>query len=80
MSDTEPAEVWKRKEGVASPIAALAAPPAGMAVISFDRNELRDIFDLYGRKAAGGEWRDYGIDFTPPEEGRAARVLISGTN
>jgi hypothetical protein len=36
-----------------------------MAVISFDRNELREIFNLYGRKVAGGEWRDYGIDFTP---------------
>jgi hypothetical protein len=66
MSDTEPAEVWKRKEGLAPPIAAIAAAPAGMAVVSFDRNELREIFNLYGRKVAGGEWRDYGIDFTPP--------------
>jgi hypothetical protein len=65
MGDTEPAEVWKRKEGLAPPIAAIAAAPAGVAVISFDRNELREIFNLYGRKVAGGEWRDYGIDFTP---------------
>ena len=72
MGDTEPAEdnraanlACKRKGGFAAPIAAIAAAPAGMAVISFDRNELREIFNLYGRKVAGGEWRDYGIDFTP---------------
>jgi hypothetical protein len=29
----------------------------------FDRGELRRIFDLYGRKVAAGEWRDYAIDF-----------------
>ncbi|MGH6831338.1 MAG: DUF2794 domain-containing protein [Methylocella sp.] len=46
-------------------MAAIAATPADMAFISFDRNELREIFNLYGRKVAGGEWRDYGIDFTP---------------
>jgi len=72
MGDTDPAEdnraanlACKRKEGLAAPIAAIAAAPAGIAVISFDRNELREIFSLYGRKVAGGEWRDYGIDFTP---------------
>ncbi|MGI8568345.1 MAG: DUF2794 domain-containing protein [Methylocella sp.] len=72
MSDTEPAEdnraanlAWKRMEGLAPPIAAIAAAQTGMAVISFDRDELREIFSLYGRKVAGGEWRDYGINFTP---------------
>jgi hypothetical protein len=72
MRDTEPVEdnraanlACKRKDGFAAPIAGIAAAPAGIAVISFDRNELREIFDLYGRKVAGGEWRDYGIDFTP---------------
>lgn len=33
--------------------------------VSFDRNELRQILDLYGRKVAGGEWRDYAIEFSP---------------
>jgi hypothetical protein len=72
MRDTEPVEdnhaanlACKRRDGSAAPIAAIAAAPAGIAVISFDRNELREIFNLYGRKVAGGEWRDYGIDFTP---------------
>lgn len=34
------------------------------AAVSFDRRELRDIFDLYGRKVADGEWRDYAIAAT----------------
>jgi Protein of unknown function (DUF2794) len=32
--------------------------------VSFDREELREILNLYGRKVADGEWRDYAIDFT----------------
>ena len=32
--------------------------------VSFDRLELRTIFNLYGRRVAEGEWRDYAIDFT----------------
>ena len=32
--------------------------------VTFDRGELRDILNLYGRKVAEGEWRDYAIDFT----------------
>lgn len=31
--------------------------------VSFDRLELRMILNLYGRKVAEGEWRDYAIDF-----------------
>ena len=31
--------------------------------VTFDRRELREILDLYGRKVAEGEWRDYAIDF-----------------
>jgi hypothetical protein len=33
-------------------------------IVSFDRIELRQIFNLYGRKVSEGEWRDYAIDFT----------------
>ena len=41
-------------------------PPAKAAdpSVTFDRRELREILDLYGRKVAAGEWRDYAIDFT----------------
>jgi len=31
--------------------------------VTFNRRELRRILDLYGRKVAAGEWRDYAIDF-----------------
>ncbi len=31
--------------------------------VSFDRKELSAILNLYGRKVAEGEWRDYAIDF-----------------
>jgi hypothetical protein len=31
--------------------------------VTFDRRELNRILDLYGRKVAAGEWRDYAIDF-----------------
>jgi hypothetical protein len=32
--------------------------------IAFNRDELREILNVYGRKVAAGEWRDYAIDFT----------------
>ncbi len=30
--------------------------------IAFDRRELSQILNVYGRKVANGEWRDYAID------------------
>ena len=36
---------------------------ARMARLDFDRRELMRILELYGRKVAAGEWRDYAIDF-----------------
>ncbi len=35
---------------------------SGAMGISFDRRELSQILDVYGRKVASGEWRDYAID------------------
>jgi hypothetical protein len=32
-------------------------------MVSFDRRELNTILNLYGRKVAEGEWRDYAMDF-----------------
>ena len=62
MNETEPSE----DHCPARPAWQAGGGAAGMAeVVSFDRNELREIFDLYGRKVAGGEWRDYAIDFSP---------------
>jgi hypothetical protein len=39
-------------------------------VVAFDRLELNQILDVYGRRVAAGEWRDYAIDM-----GREAAVF-----
>ncbi|MDE2577712.1 MAG: DUF2794 domain-containing protein [Hyphomicrobiales bacterium] len=33
--------------------------------VTFDRRELQTILNLYGRRVAEGEWRDYAIAFSP---------------
>lgn len=42
------------------PVRATGAPD----LVAFDRQELREILDLYARKVAEGEWRDYALDFS----------------
>jgi Protein of unknown function (DUF2794) len=37
--------------------------PAAPKPVSFDRQELSLILNLYGRFVASGEWRDYAMDF-----------------
>jgi len=39
-------------------------PAAAPRQVTFNREELRQILDVYGRKVAEGEWRDYAIDFS----------------
>ena len=46
--------------GSGSPARTTAAP---VNQVTFNRRELKRILDLYGRKVAAGEWRDYAIDF-----------------
>lgn len=44
---------------------ALALPCKGEgAVVTFSRTELRAILEVYGRKVASGEWRDYAMSFS----------------
>lgn len=38
--------------------------PAIPTQVSFNRHELREIMNLYGRMVAAGEWRDYAMDFS----------------
>jgi hypothetical protein len=38
-------------------------PPRQKPYVGFDRRELNTILNLYGRKVAAGDWRDYAIDF-----------------
>lgn len=37
--------------------------PAAPKPIAFDRHELTQILNLYGRQVADGEWRDYAMEF-----------------
>lgn len=43
----------------------LAEARARRKVVTFDRRELMDLLNLYSRRVASGEWRDYAIDFKP---------------
>ena len=50
--------------GGGSPARSAPAPANQVAAqVTFSRRELKRILDLYGRKVAAGEWRDYAIDF-----------------
>ncbi len=62
---TPPYPARSRKEAPAQAASKTGSPPGGADVISFSRDELQKIFNLYGRKVGDGEWRDYAIDFTP---------------
>lgn len=46
--------------GEASPSPAPSRLPA---IVAFDRRELQLILNVYGRKVASGDWRDYAMDF-----------------
>lgn len=67
----------RREPAAVHPFPRRDPPPAGPdavkpgPVVSFDRSELRTILNLYGRRVAEGEWRDYAISFT------AARAVFS---
>ncbi|QQS12938.1 MAG: DUF2794 domain-containing protein [Rhodospirillales bacterium] len=43
----------------------LADARARRRVVTFDRRELTELLNLYSRRVASGEWRDYAIDFRP---------------
>lgn len=66
LSDSEPIVFRPRAAGVAGHMdanesAAGSASPAP-AMTAFNRQELSIIMDVYGRKVARGEWRDYALD------------------
>jgi hypothetical protein len=58
MSSTGDTEPSARYGGVPNAQASAPAQP-----VRFERRELDRILDVYGRKVADGEWRDYAIDF-----------------
>jgi hypothetical protein len=42
----------------------LRFPGQHLKSVAFDRHELSQILNLYGRYVASGEWKDYAMDFT----------------
>ena len=61
MSDTEPIPLPLAVERFRDPrptAPARSVPP----MVAFDRHELKAILNIYGRRVAEGEWRDYAID------------------
>jgi hypothetical protein len=52
-----------------APMLALAAayPQKAAGPVAFNRQELTEILQVYGRKVAAGEWRDYAIDHRKEE-------------
>ena len=73
MSDSEIADPERQGADVVSVAfrRQMAAPtsshpePLAAKQVSFDRRELQMILNLYGRRVAEGEWRDYAIGFSP---------------
>jgi hypothetical protein len=63
MSDSEIAETEQPGARVVS--VAFDRTGAASRPVSFERRELQLILNLYGRRVAEGEWRDYAIDFNP---------------
>lgn len=61
MSDTEPIVLPLAARTSREPRPDQPARPAPLPV-AFDRRELNEILNVYGRKVAEGEWRDYAID------------------
>ena len=60
MSETEPIILPLARKAGGDPSLSEAAWQRGG--ISFNRQELTQILNVYGRKVASGEWRDYAID------------------
>ena len=76
MSDLESADpghkgaeivsvAFERPRAASTALAPQASDVAAPRQVSFERRELQMILNLYGRRVAEGEWRDYAIDFSP---------------
>lgn len=62
MSSSDPIAFRPRSQ-MTEPSLPGPAPSPTTVIARFDRRELDQILNLYGRKVATGEWRDYAIDF-----------------
>lgn len=65
MSDSEPILTLRPHANTAAAgVIANGHEKALPTTTSFNRQELREILAVYGRKVAAGEWRDYAIDMS----------------
>lgn len=62
MSDSEPI-AFRPRNGASQSGGPTLQPPHVAAQVAFDRRELNEILNVYGRQVAAGEWRDYAMDF-----------------
>jgi uncharacterized protein DUF2794 len=60
LSESEPILLSPRVQGPR-----ISTPGRTPSPIAFSRQELTEILNVYGRKVAAGEWRDYAIDLGP---------------
>ena len=69
MRETDPIALHPRPAATVGARAGSASQPgeprAPCSVTVFTRHELSDIFAVYGRMVAAGEWRDYALDMLP---------------
>ena len=63
MSEAEPIQFSPRRSSAGVNGNATFPHSPTPSTISFTRAELNAILNLYGRKVAAGDWRDYAIDF-----------------
>jgi hypothetical protein len=63
LSEAEPIQFSPRRSSAGVNGSTTFTHSAFPSIISFTRAELNAILDLYGRKVAAGDWRDYAIDF-----------------
>jgi hypothetical protein len=63
LSEAEPIQLRPRVGNAGWGSNTAHAHSAIPSTVFFTRSELNAILNLYGRKVAAGEWRDYAIDF-----------------
>jgi hypothetical protein len=63
LSEAEPIQFSPRRSSAGVNGSATFTHSAIHSTVFFTRAEFREVLNLYGRKVAAGEWRDYAIDF-----------------
>jgi len=64
LSEAEPIQLSPRLASAGRHSNGTQVNSASPPTVFFTRSELNAILDLYGRRVAAGDWRDYAIDFS----------------